>query len=166
MYLLHEHPVGAGSWQEAMVKRLMSRHGVQRVVGYQCQFGLKSKDDDGAVPARKRTGFLTNAVCIARRLNKKCPNTNVYQVHRHETLTDGRTRAAHVYPDKWCREICLGMQEQKQKYRDGQYVLANVQNNDYTTSEELTNEANKLRKRYQTVEEEDEDNNEEVWDDV
>ena len=50
------------------MKRLMSRSGVQRVVGDQCQYGLKSKDDLGEGPARKRIGFLTNSVCIARRL--------------------------------------------------------------------------------------------------
>ena len=143
----------------------MSRHGVQRVVGDQCQFGLQSRDENGVVPARK-TGFSTNAACIARRLNKRCPNTSTYQLHRHVILTNGRTSAAQVYPDTYCKDICLGIQEQIQRDRDGQYMLANVDNTDHTTSEELLKDASKLKQKYQTVEEEHEDNNEEAWDDV
>ena len=45
-------------------------------------------------------------------------------------------------------------------------MLANVHNNEHTTSEGLLKEAKRLKERYQTVEEEQEDNWEEVWDDV
>ena len=55
-YLLHGHPNDAGPWQETMMKKLVSRQGVQRVVGDQCQFGLKSKDEEGIALARKRKG--------------------------------------------------------------------------------------------------------------
>ena len=86
-HLLHEHPDGAGSRQEDTMKNLMRRQWVQRVVGDQCQFGLKPRDEEGIAPARKRTGFLINAVCIAKGLDKTCPNINTYQVHRHVVLT-------------------------------------------------------------------------------
>ena len=149
-----------------MMKRIMNRSGVQRVVGDQCQFGLKSKDHEGIGPARKRTGFLTNAICIAKRLHKKCPNNNQHQVHRHVTLANGRARAAQVYPDKLCREICLGIQEQIQRDRNGQYLLANVQVDNKTTTKETMKEVNKLKEQYKTMEEEDDFDNEEAWDDV
>ena len=165
-YFLHEHPAEAGSWQEPLMKKLMSRHGVQRVVGDQCQYGLKSRDAMGEAPARKRTGFLTNAVCIARRLSKRCGNKPGYQVHRHVVLTDGRPKAAQVYPDKFCKEICLGIQEQMQKDKMGQYLLANVQMEPNTTSKELMKEAKRIKERYQIVEEEDENEYFEAWDDV
>ena len=119
-YLLHEHPVEAGSWEEPLMKRLMSRSGVQRVVGDQCQYGLKSRDQLGEAPVRKRTGFSTNAVCIAKRLGKRCPNKPGHQVHRHVVLTHGRPKAAQVCPETFCREICLGIQEQIQRGRKGQ----------------------------------------------
>ena len=115
-YFLHEHPDGAGSWQENAIKNLMRKQGLQRVVGDQCQYDLKSKDEEGIAPARKRIGFLTNAACVSKKLNKRCPNTNTYQVHRHLALENGRTRAAQVYPDKLCKEICLGIQEQIQRH--------------------------------------------------
>ena len=165
-YFFHEHPDGAGSWQETMMKRLMSRQGVHRVSGDQCQFGSKSKDEQGIAPARGRIGFFAKAVCVAKRLNKKCPNTNQYNVHRHVILTNGRASAAQVYPDKLCQEICLGIQEQIKRDREGQYLLANVENNNGTTSKGMVEEANKLRKRYKTVEEEEQDFGEEAWDDV
>ena len=144
----------------------MNRQGVQRVVGDQCQFGLKSKDEEGVGLARERTGFLTNAVCIARRLNKKCPKTNKYQVHKHVILTNGRARAAQVYPDKLCKESCLGIKEHIQRDRSGQYLLANVQMDNNTTSEELLKEANKLKNKCKTGEEEDDCDMEEAWNDV
>ena len=165
-YFLHEHPHDARSWQEDMMKILMRRQGVQRVVGDQCQFGFKSKDEEGVAPAKKRTSFFTNAVCIAKRLNKRCPNTREHQVHRHVMLTNGRARVAQVYPDRLCREICLGIQEQMQRDRQGQYLLANIESERETTSKELMKEVGKLKERYQTVEEEEDINDEEVWGDV
>ena len=53
LYFLHEHPDSASSWQEAILRELVSRHGVQLVVGDQCQFGLELKDAEGVGPARK-----------------------------------------------------------------------------------------------------------------
>ena len=52
-YVLHEHPAEAGPWEEPL-KKLMGRHGVQRVVRDPCQYGLKSRDEMGEAPARKR----------------------------------------------------------------------------------------------------------------
>lgn len=62
-YFVHEHPEGASSWDEALMKRLMNKQGVHRVVGDQCQYGLRSTDEKGEAPARKRTRFFTNAMC-------------------------------------------------------------------------------------------------------
>ena len=109
-YFLHEHPDGAKSWQEACIRNLMKRHGVIRVTGDQCMDGLKSKDKQGVGPARGITGFLTNLVCIAKRLNKMCPNRPGHEVHRHVVLEAGRTRAAQIYPQELCKQICLGIQ--------------------------------------------------------
>ena len=60
-HFLHEHPDGAGSWQESCVKKLLVKHGVIRTTGDQCMYGLKPKDEKGVGPARKRTGFMTNS---------------------------------------------------------------------------------------------------------
>ena len=165
-YFVHEHPAGAGSWDEEMMQRRMNREGVQRVVGDQCQYGLKSTDEIGTAPARKRTRSLTNAVCIARRLSRRCLNKPDYQAHRHVALTNGRPRAAQVCPDKFCREICRGIHEQVQRDRDGQYLLAEIAVCEHDCFKQIMKTANELKKKCQTVEEEEEDPNEEAWDDV
>ena len=41
-----------------------------------------------------------------------------------------------------------------------------MQHDENTTSEAMVKEANKLKKKYETVEEEDKNENEEAWDDV
>ena len=148
-----------------MMKRFMSRQGVQRVVGDQCQYGLQSTDGKGTALARKRIGFLTNAVCVAQRLSRRCPNRPGYQVHRHVVLDNGRPKAAQVYPDKLCKEICLGIQEQVQKDREGQFLSANIVTDGNECSKKLMKVANELKERRQTVEEE-EGLMEEAWDDV
>ena len=73
-YFLHEHPQGASSWQEGCIERLMQKVGVQRVVGDQCMYGLKSWDGNRWGPSRKSTGFMTNSPCIAVALQDRCPN--------------------------------------------------------------------------------------------
>ena len=148
------------------MKKFMNREGVQRAVGDQCQCGLKSSDDKGTAPARKRTGFLTNAVCIAQRLNRKCPNRREYKSHRHIALEIGRLKVAQVYPDKFCREIRRGIQEQVQRDRDGQYIFASAPTCGNECSKQLLEVANELKEGHQTVEEEDEDLGEIAWGDM
>ena len=165
-YFLHEHPDGAGSWQEDSMQRLMRRQGVMIVVGDQCRYGLVSQDKQREGPARKRTGFLTNAVCVARRLCNKCPNQAGYVVHRHVILENGRTKVAQIYPDELCREICKGIQEQVEVDRKGQHLLAQVSADDGDTTEQLMNVAKGLVQKYRTVEEDNEAEMEKAWDDV
>lgn len=147
-------------------ERLMSRQDVQRLVGDKCQYGVQSKDKEGIGPARKRTGFLINVVCIAKRLNKRCPNTRTHQVHRQVVLISGRPRTAQIYPDKMCKEICLDIQEHIQRDRSGQYLSGNVENNNETTSGDLMKEVGKLKEKYMIIEEDEIDQDEEAWDDV
>ena len=70
-YFLHEHPAEAGSWAEPMMRKLMSRSGVQRVVGDECQYGLKSKDESGEAPARKRIGFPNECSVYRQAIGEK-----------------------------------------------------------------------------------------------
>ena len=104
----------------------MKKQGVVRVIGDQCRYGLVSHDGQREGPARKRTGFLTHSVRIARRLCKKCPNQSGYVVHRNVVLENGRTKAAQIYPAELCRAICNGIQEQVDVDRKGQYTLAQI----------------------------------------
>ena len=73
-YFLREHPHGASSWHEELVRELQEQHGVLRVLGDRCRFGLTAVDQDGEGPAMKPTGFLTNSACVAVELDRRCPS--------------------------------------------------------------------------------------------
>ena len=103
--------------------------------------------------------------CVAQRLNRRCPNKPNHQVHRHVVLEDGRKKATQIYPNKLCREICGGIQEQIQKDREGQFLLANTITDGNECSKKLMKVADELKETCQTMEEE-EDSTEETWDDV
>lgn len=82
-YFLHEHLQSATSWGEDCIKKLLQEQGVQRVIGDQCMYGLKSKEGGRIGAARKSIGFLTNSPCVAKRLSKRCPNWNGIPVRKH-----------------------------------------------------------------------------------
>ena len=165
-YFLHEHPAEASSWKEGCIKRLLEKHGVMKVNGDQCRYGFTSTKSGRSGPARKATGFLTNAPCIAKQLSKQCPNRQGWMVHQHVRLEGGRTRLAQVYPPELCRAICRGLELQLQADREGQFLLASVEPIMMTKSGDLLNAANELMKKYKIVEEDLDDQREEAWDDV
>ena len=80
----------------------------------------------GEVFARRHASSMTNPACLARRLCKRCPNKPGYTIHRHVVLENGRTKAAQVYPQKLCREMCMGTKGQIEADTRGQLVLAGV----------------------------------------
>ena len=165
-YFLHGHPVGAGSWQEECIKKILNKDGVVRVVGDQCRYRLVANDGDGVRPAKKSTGFMTNSPCVAAQVNKRCPNNQQDQVHQHEVLINGRAKAAQVYPSGLCKAICNGVRQQFITDRKGQLLLAQLGGNKNIDSAELLNVAREIQSKCKTVEEEDSELLEEAWDDV
>lgn len=111
-YLLHEHPESASSWGEKCIRDILNMKGVNTVVGDQCCYGLKAKDDAGVGPAREATGFMTNSPCIALQLKGRCPNRSGYYMHRHVQLQGGKAKAAQVYPPELCKAVCRGLIKQ------------------------------------------------------
>ena len=97
-YFLHEHPEGTSSWQETCIVKLLKKEGVIKVNGDQCMYGLRSRDGDHEGPARKGIGFMTNSICIAQKLNKRCPNRRGHQVHRHVILENGNRGTLQATP--------------------------------------------------------------------
>ena len=122
LYLLHEHPESASSCNEECIKRFLARQGVVRVVGDQCQYGLRSHDGQREGPARKSIGFITNSPCIGKRLSKRCPNKLGMKIHAHIILINGIAKAARVYPKEVCRATCQGLIEQIEMDRMGQIL--------------------------------------------
>ena len=109
-YFLHEHPWSAGSCDVAAMKKLTAQSDVMTVYADQCQFGLEThiKSVHGERgPAKKPTGFMTNAHCIAESLARVCPGD-----HKHIPLMGGRADAAAKYPMGLCRAICGGLVKQ------------------------------------------------------
>lgn len=70
LYFLHEHPVGASSWQNELIKELGSKEGVYKVHGDMRCFGMTQEDAEGIGAIKKRTGFLTNSQEIAKVLQE------------------------------------------------------------------------------------------------
>ena len=164
-YFLHEHPYGASSWNEPCIQKMMEKNNVVKVMGDQCMYGLKSKGKDGEGPARKSTGFMTNSVCIAQELNRRCPNRAGFMVHRHVILEGGRTKQAQVYPQELCKAICIGLQKQIKADAAGQFLLTEM-DNENTSSQDLMNVAKEMMKKYKTIEEPECEDLEVAWDDV
>ena len=67
-YFLHEHPAGASSWNEAVIKRIMGRNDVETVNMDQCQLG---GDDGKGNPLKKTTKFMSNGLEILDALRRR-----------------------------------------------------------------------------------------------
>ena len=165
-YCLQGHLEIASSWQEECVKRMLQRQGVVRVTGDQCRYGFISNDGHREGPARKRTSFMTNSPCIAKKLSLRCPNTREYKAHDHVVFIKGRAKAAQVYPPALCRAVCVGLTEQLEADRKGQFLIASVNANGDNDTKQMAMEMKSIKERYKTVEEDKEDELEMAWDDV
>ena len=108
-WILHEHPVGATSWQLDPVKKIMKMSGVKTVVGDQCQFGLTTRVDGGGLgPARKRTRFMSSAPSVLEELGRLCQGG-----HEHQPLVNDRAKEAALYPKELCEAICRGLMNKR-----------------------------------------------------
>ena len=136
------------------------------MVGDQCRYGLVAKGQEGYGPARKSTGFMTNSPCIALQLQRRCPNRDGYQIHKHVRLERGRTKAAQVYPLELCKVICRGLIKQIEADRNSQHLLMNIEHNDSRSSGDLMETAGKVHEQYRTIEEGNDEEVQIAWDDV
>ena len=89
LYFVHEHPHGAKSWGDPVVKKLVKDWRVWKVTGDMCQYAMQQEDENGVGSVRKRTVFITNAKKIAERLDRKCDSK-----HRHIHLLNGKAKIA------------------------------------------------------------------------
>ena len=94
---LFEHPWSASSWQEPCVAKLIKNPQCYLARADQCMFKLV---DQSGEFMRKRSGFLTNNLEIARTLNLTCDHSHQ---HRHvmgkaRGANMNRSRLAQKYP--------------------------------------------------------------------
>ena len=165
-YFLHEHPAEASSWEEKCITGILKKQGVLRVVGDQCRYGLTSNDGYRTGPARKRTGFMTNSVCLAKQLEKRCRNRPGHEVHCHVRLENGRIREAQKYPPELCKAICRGIMEQIEADRRGEFLIANIDQEHKASSQQLRDAQKEIQSKYRTIEEEQDTMEMEAFDDV
>ena len=126
-YYVHEHPLGARSWNEPMIRAMLKKESNILATIDQCQYGLWVLDKDGWAVAKKPTKFMTNSPCIAAQLQKRCPGKESHEKGRHASLLDGVARQAQVYPKDLCDAICKGLINQIEQDKKGQFYLASLQ---------------------------------------
>ena len=68
---------------------------------------MTQTDHMGVGQIKKPTRFMTNAIKMAERLNKRCQKKC-----RHIELIGGKASAAQVYPDELCIEVIRGLRDQ------------------------------------------------------
>ena len=110
-HFLHEHPLGAESWKEPFVEKLMGDSRVGSVIADQCRFGLRIDGPRGEPTlAKKPTRFMSSAPAILESLDRRCRGDHV-----HQRISGGRNRgpASQVYPTDLCRSILRGAEEQR-----------------------------------------------------
>ena len=148
---MHDHPEIAGPWQEECVKGMLRRQGVVRVTGDQCRYGLTPNDGYRENPAKTRASFMTHSQCIATKLSLHCPNTKERKAHDRVILTDGRAKAAQVYPPALCPAVCVGLIEQIEADRKGQFFIASVNIDESSGAKQMTKEADATTDKYKIV---------------
>ena len=121
-YFLHEHPKGARSWEEPVVKELRNDPRVYEVVGPMCRWKMESEDVWGKGLVKKETRWLTNSPHLARTLSGVCSNSQGKTWHRHVNLINGRARSAQVYPPLLVRGILEALRNQLAE--DGEFSQA------------------------------------------
>ena len=106
-HFLHEHPVGAKSWEDPYMLRILSDHRVGTSVADQCMYGLTTHGPDGdPMAAQKPTKWASSSPQMLRRLNTRCDKS-----HSHQHLVGGRAAAAAYYPPKLISQILRSMRD-------------------------------------------------------
>ena len=113
LYFLHEHPALATSWDEACMKRLLARSGVERIVADQCQLG---QETDKGEPIKKPTGFLSNSPELLKALHHRCMGRHGQCSRRkggnHAPCMGQTAKRAAIYHDRMCEAILRGISSQ------------------------------------------------------
>ena len=129
-------------------------------------YGLTTTGPQGTAPAQKPTKVMTNAPCIACELRRRCPNRMSHDrtKHKHIPLMNGRAHAAQEYSNRLCEAICRGIVQQIEADRQGQFLIAMLNNVDART--EVDELCMQLENKLEIVTEEDAPELQDAWDDV
>ena len=98
---LHEHPLGASSWNLDFVKEFLEAPEVMKVRGDMCRWGMKAPSGENIL---KPTGWATNSKHLAVALARRCKGG-----HQHIPLMEGRAAGAAIYPPQLVKGILEGL---------------------------------------------------------
>ena len=87
--------------QQLPGQEIQKDYRVKTVHANMCMYGMTSEDEEGIAPVKKDTAFMTNAIKISEKLERKCN-----RLHRHVHLMSGRAKGAQVHPPALCKAIC------------------------------------------------------------
>ena len=108
-HFLHEHPVGASSWKDEFMEKVLKHPRVGTSVADQCMYGLMTMDGNGnLVEAQNPTKWASSSRQMLERLNTCCDKS-----HSHQHLVGGRAAAAAYYPAKLISQILRGMRTRR-----------------------------------------------------
>ena len=110
---LFEHPAPSRAWEEECVKNVLKLPGVMRVRADQCEFGLRTRADEGL--HRTATDFMVNSKAMADRLSIRCQGG-----HQHQELISERAKKAEEYPPALCKAMLDGL---KQEWESGRHAI-------------------------------------------
>ena len=99
------HPAEATSWNAEAARQILAREGVESVIADQCTYGFQSWVKNGkAMPARKRTKFMTKRHENQAELQIRCDGS-----HEHQRLLGGGGKPAQRYPKGLRKAMCAGL---------------------------------------------------------
>ena len=105
---MHEQPYWASSWNYDQIKDLLHTLGIHRIESHMVPSACVMLITMEGGFVKKPTGFMTNAIKLAERLQWDCSGD-----HRHVLLLGGgRARRAQAYPDELCKQITIGLRDQ------------------------------------------------------
>ena len=121
---MHEHPTTASSWAEQVVTEIMGRSHAWVVRTNMCRCGMTTERAGHLGLSLKPTDFMTNSVCVADQLDRRCLNMgNIKRDHDHVQLDGGRPKQAQQYPPELCRAICRGVRDQLELDKNGLCIV-------------------------------------------
>ena len=89
------------------------KHQAWVVRGNMCRFGMVTDKAGVSGLSCEPIEFMTNSICVADQLDRRCLNTMTGQRDNDHVQLDGcRPRQAQKYPPELCSAICLGILDQ------------------------------------------------------
>lgn len=103
-----EHLATATSWGLQVIREVMKIEDTMLIDFDFCHYGMTIEGAQGNSLVKERATIMTNSRRTAQRLRRaQCPKD-----HEHAHLINFRAKACEVYPERFCRDMCLGIKEE------------------------------------------------------